>query len=224
MVPKSYGFKFVLPKEKWDETGRVLKPTKRLDLKILNPSPNDEDAFTNVVYDLGIPAPKERTAWSIMNSLLQQQAFAYLRTELQLGYVAGAGVAKSISNAWSMQVYVQGAVKTPDEVEVAINQFIGIMTKYLAKMSQDEFNSWVGGYTSDISMRPASLDDVIQRDWREIIDGAMCFNRINAMRSYVPGITKQDLISAWDRMPTYFAIFWNICFIIAHFGYGLCRV
>ena len=59
----------------------------------------------------------------LLNEFLNKNAFTYLRTTLNLGYVVGAGKV-SHGNVYGVIVLVQGNKETPDKVDVLIEDFL----------------------------------------------------------------------------------------------------
>jgi insulysin len=81
----------------------------------------DQNSILNW-YEFGLLDSHTYAILSIIEILLKDNAFIYLRTQSQLGYTVGLGISNSfLSNA--LYLIVQGTSHSPDSMQVHINRF-----------------------------------------------------------------------------------------------------
>jgi secreted Zn-dependent insulinase-like peptidase len=81
----------------------------------------DQNSILNW-YEFGLLDSHTYAILSIIEIVLKDNAFIYLRTQSQLGYTVGLGISNSfLSNA--LYLIVQGTSHSPDSMQVHINRF-----------------------------------------------------------------------------------------------------
>lgn len=175
---------------------RVLKPAGSVELRAKNPRTDNTSVMLMTVL-AGVNDVEQRVLLGMISSMLQQIAFAELRTRLQLGYDVGASVS-SISNVLSVSCYVQTEVVSPDIAEAHCEDVFSVLIPdALQNLSDDQFQSLKGAFRNELLQRPWSIKQEMKRFWEFTLLGD-CLELHSEMLEFLQTVeSKADLIQAW---------------------------
>jgi len=142
-------------------------------------------------------------ALMLLDSLLQNTAFAHLRTELQLGYVVQGGASLMESHVEYLNVLVQGTLKNADEQEAAIeNVLLNMMPASLQELTEDEFEGLRQATLDSLSQNPSGPSEEVSHFWMHVANGVGCFGLRETLRDYLTDnvTSKELLIETYSRL------------------------
>lgn len=145
---------------------------------------------------------ESRVLLGLLASIFQPMAYNYLRTDLQLGYVASASVS-SLSNVQMMNCIVQGKEQDADAMEAAIHHLtLDMMPKRLLDMSDTEFNDYKDAFREEIQQPPMKPGDEFAKFSLPVNRGGTGFDLMNEMLRFLEGplTTKAKLQTEWQKL------------------------
>ena len=156
----------------------------------LGRSGDDDDAV-----DAGWPsAAKRDAAATLLGRLAQASAFNRLRTVEQLGYIASAGLDSS-GGVIGFTCLLQSATgKSPPELEERVEAWLAVFAQELRDLSDADLALKREGLATEILQRPASLRDVVSRDWHEISSGRRKFSHVATRAKQLRDVSREDLV------------------------------
>lgn len=178
---------------------RVVDPTQPIEVRKRNPRGGDPNDVTIVGLIAGVRSIRNRVALGILGNILGNVAFAVLRTELQLGYVASGGV-ESISNVLLMVCEVQGNVASADAMESAIHRVLAVdMPKRLKSLTSQELEAIKRSFRESLNQEPFHTVQELSHWWGPVLDASHCFRlRQSLLDELDAHMTSKDiLIEAW---------------------------
>merc|ERR1719387_1370491 len=195
-------FSLTLPEESVELVTPVLHPKAPLELRKLNPRPNDPNHVTVVSILAGVPDVIDSVVWSIIGQVLGPVAYDELRTRKQHGYVVSGGVGK-MSNVLALSVVVQGKEMMPDETEAAIDMVLTkLMPERLASMTDEEFESYKEATAKAFLKPPLGFSDEIGQYWPSVAAMGQCFEKRHDELEYLRNSlqNKKQLVDAYQRV------------------------
>ena len=114
----------------------------------------------------------------MIENTLNNEAFNFLRTEHELGYVALASII-SAEQIDGIIIAVQGSAKTPPEMDYFIEQFLFKITKYFKNIGDQEFEMIKQGCLSVMTEKEKQLEDLSNLYFEEIKSQSYDFERKN---------------------------------------------
>jgi len=121
-------------------------------------------------------ASDRHAALEVLAQLLEQPAYAQLRTREQLGYAVGAGLSE-IDGAFGLYIAVQSAILPPAQVLGRIDAFVLSFGAELANTSSDRLASVVQSLARAKRERSKRLAQQAGRYWLEVARGEYLFAR-----------------------------------------------
>merc|ERR1719387_1521911 len=192
-------FSLTLPEESVELVTPVLHPKAPLELRKLNPRPNDPNHVTVVSILAGVPDVIDSVVWSIIGQVLGPVAYDELRTRKQLGYVVSGGVGK-MSNVLALSVVVQGKEMLPDETEAAIDMVLTkLMPERLNAMTDEEFESYKEATAKAFLKPPLGFSDEVNQYWPSVAAMGQCFEKRHDELEYLRNSlqNKKQLVDAY---------------------------
>ncbi|PIO70585.1 peptidase M16 inactive domain protein [Teladorsagia circumcincta] len=156
-----------------------------------------EVSCVEVLFQAGVQATRENALVELLVQLLREPAFNQLRTVEQLGYVVWTG-SRLNAGTLGLQFIVQGP-KSPDHVLDRIEAFLDKIREDIAIMPQEEFEKQKTGLITRLLEKPKTLGARSRRFWNEIDCRQYDFDRNNSEVEVLNTVTKEDLLSYFDR-------------------------
>lgn len=188
----------VLAANRSERVERVVRVRGLVELRARNPRGDHSHAMLMTLL-AGAVSLKQRVLLALVSEVLNQVAFAVLRTQLQLGYVVGASVS-SISNVLTVTCYVQSEVATPDVAEEHCEKVLaGDVVEALEALSAADFASIKESFRLQLLQPPLSTGDEMERFWGPIALGR-CSNSSEEMLQYLQTVQPSDVATAWSSV------------------------
>jgi secreted Zn-dependent insulinase-like peptidase len=197
---KNLGVKRVLAKHQAAKT-QALEADTGIEVRVPNPIPNDADSATINAYQYGVPDVSERVRLLMLGKMISNPAYDQLRTKEQLGYVVFALLMPHMQTL-EMRVIVQGAKKTPDEVDTRIEAVMDSFGQGLRNLSHAEFTRWKASVRSSIAKTDQNMGEEADRFWAQISSDEACFNRRQMALDYLDSFDSPDELAkefTWFR-------------------------
>lgn len=181
-----------------ERVDRVVRYSHPVELRGRNPR-NDSSHAMLMTIMVGPSSIKKRVLLGLISEVLNEVAFKVLRTELQLGYVAGGSVS-AISNILTVSCFVQSEVALPDVAEEQCEKVLAIhVVDALEKLSEAEFANIKESLRLQLLQPPLSLGEETEHFWAPILLGR-CFNTSAEMLTYLKQAEKSDVLAAWKSV------------------------
>ncbi|CAK74950.1 unnamed protein product (macronuclear) [Paramecium tetraurelia] len=171
-----------------------LKGKNLIDSRFIE-SGNDDDinGVTLNYYQIGQRKQMNQAFIKLLEPILNQQAYNYLRTDLQLGYVVAVEF-KTTACVDGALILVQGSTEIPMKVNQIIDDFLDQFSAYLEQMNNREFQHLKHGVVTDLKENPQSLSEEGDRLWQYISAGTIEFEDRQVAIEEIRKISKQELI------------------------------
>jgi len=149
----------------------IVKPSKPVELRKLNPRKGDSNEVVVVSIMLGEATLKSRVLMGLLSHMLSSVAYTELRTNMQLGYVVNGGVGK-LSNVQMISCVVQGDVMKADEMEAAVEHVLtGIMPQKLANLTDKDFELHKSSFQNELLSPPGDQGAEFENFWLPVSEG-----------------------------------------------------
>jgi len=184
-----------------DAKEQVLKPEEELEIHAINPIKGDENSATIVAYQFGLPTIAERIHFAILSEVISRPCFEVLRTQHQLGYVV-FGFAQQHASIVEVRVIVQGASKSPNTVELLIEETVQNITGLIENMSQKEFDERKATLRTELTKKDSTMSEYAQRHWDQISEQTYCFEKRHYQLEYLDSEAFKEptsLLKTWKR-------------------------
>lgn len=180
----------------------IVNPTGPVEARKMNPRVGDPNDVAVVSVITGVSTVERRVLLGLLGSIFRPMAYNYLRTELQLGYVATAGVVL-VSNVEVISCHVQGLKQDADAMEAAIHHLtLDKMPKRLLDMPDSEFKAFKGAFRHHLQQPPMKPNDDYNHFKGPVNQGGVGFDLINEMLRFLEGplATKQAIQTEWQNL------------------------
>ena len=182
-------------------------PSYTQPVEVRDRSPIADTTNTGILVSFLLPpdSPFEyRAAMALLGQMLDADAFQYLRTSKQLGYVAFAstGVFPAPAGSLQLRIGVQGNNVSPDEMDVRIEELIQMFS--ISNITDSDLETWISAQVESLSQLPSSKSSEIRRFWPIIRDHTDCFTRREQQIAYLIGrgadVIKKDIEKVFNRL------------------------
>lgn len=168
--------------------------------KFITPSHNSKEKSTALIsfYDLGVNTIENIAKVMVLEEYFNNKAFDFLRTKLQLGYIAGAK--KDVFHGvLGLLVYVQGPSYNISLYEEKITEFLNNFSENLEEIDEQEFNIMKISKNNELLVA-SRLEDKEDEYWK-LINGNLTQNwKIRTtLAHYIKQLKKEELIEFWKR-------------------------
>ncbi|KAK9789047.1 hypothetical protein WJX73_010500 [Symbiochloris irregularis] len=165
-----------------------------------NPEDENSAAFMQfqVAMDDAESGPARLALLDLLVAVASQDAFTQLRTREQLGYL----VSLFSWRQWAMHslgVVVQASAFPAQHLDDRIEAFFEGFETQLKDMSQEEFNDQVEQLVQKKAEAPKYLRQQAEREWREIHDGTLRFDRVDQDIAALRKLTQADLLAFYQE-------------------------
>jgi len=183
-----------------EKVGHVVMPSTPVELRKTNPRPGDENHVTIVTLLAGPATVPSRVLMGLVGWMYSQVVFAELRTKQSLGYVVGGSVSE-MSTILTVDCYVQGTKKLPDEVEgLCEHVWAKTVPKEIGDLDDATFKSHKDSFKSSLLEGPLTTNQELSHFEDPILLGG-CLGLRSAMLEFLDTVTsKHQLLEAWNSV------------------------
>ena len=160
------------------------------------------DSTDNLVLNYYLDGMKnvERASRLVMlQTLIENPAYDYLRTQKQLGYIVLSRMYPLVTTI-GLGIIVQGSEKDPNEMNAEIEKFLATFGSYLANMSESDFELQRNDAAKKYNMPPHNLDEKVSRFAVRVKDLSYQFNFTNETAGAIAKLTKDDVIDYYNQI------------------------
>ncbi|CDJ26859.1 insulysin, putative [Eimeria mitis] len=154
----------------------AMEQKQTIEATLANPIKGDKDHASLIQFQLGIPSIEDRVNLAVLTQFLNRRIYDSLRTEAQLGYIAGAKESQAASTAL-LQCFVEGAKTHPDEVVKMIDEELSKAKEYLANMPDAEMARWKEAAHAKLTKMEANFSEDFKKSAEEIFSHSNCFTK-----------------------------------------------
>jgi len=174
---------------------RVVRPARPVELRARSPRGDGTHVMLMSIL-VGVGSLRQRVLLGLISQVLQEVAFAELRTRLQLGYTVGGSVS-AISNVLTISCFVQSEVALPDLAEAHCDQVLSVLVpSALEQLSSGDFANIKESFRLALLQPPLSPSEEMEHFWAPILLGR-CFSASEQMLAYLPSVEKSHVLAAW---------------------------
>lgn len=166
----------------------------------LNKSYNINHAVLNF-YQIGQETIPNIIKANLVKALCGYIYFTELRIKEQLGYTA-KGKVFSEGNVIYYMIMVQGSTKTPDFMDLRIENLLKLMRERIKNTDKKKFEKMKRAIARKLGKRDRNIKLRTFRLWNEIVLNRYYFNMKKLAKKFVKKITLKDVLSFFDTMVT----------------------
>jgi insulysin len=171
---------------------------KNLVHRTINQNDKDNNNLAMNYYQLGLHSLENYTKLWLLENTLNNEAFSYLRSELQLGYIAFGSLSSS-AHVDGFVYIVQGVEKTPDVFDKHIEELTFRLEEKLKNMTKEEFQGLKASALASLREREKSLEERTETFWDELRNDLNEFGKKERMAFYVEQFTQEQLLSFYKQ-------------------------
>ncbi|EIE20423.1 hypothetical protein COCSUDRAFT_30601 [Coccomyxa subellipsoidea C-169] len=159
------------------------------------PAPNDANENSAVVltYQVGPDDLARNALAELAVQCCRRDAFHTLRTVEQLGYMVWLAGLPTLT-VRAVAFVVQSSAFSAVHLEQRCEAFVGAQLARLAELDADSFASQARELAKAKLEKPKRLRELAARDWREIDDGTLIFDRPAAEVAALRTLSKADVL------------------------------
>ena len=184
------------------------KYSKPVEVRMVNPSENDPNSALLYALTYGTDmSSSDRVVAALLTSIVDPLIFRFIRTELQMGYIASGkvGIYPGPAGAVQFRVYIQGNVAEPDLMEARLEQVLSTVPSLLGNLSLSEIQERAGGVAASLEEQPGSAHLEVSQFWQAIHDESLCFDKAARQATFLKSADPAVLRTQLTRM---FNAFW----------------
>ena len=181
------------------------KFAKPVEVRITNPADNDPNSALLYALTYGTDMTShDRVISALLASILDPMIFRYIRTELQMGYIASGkvGLYPGPAGAVQFRVYIQGNVAEPDLMEARLEEVLSSVPGVLGNLSLSDIQERAAGVSASVEEQPGSAHVEVSQFWQSIHDESLCFDKAkkqsNSLKSTDPATLRSQLIHVFN--------------------------
>ncbi|CAK0787227.1 hypothetical protein CVIRNUC_010443 [Coccomyxa viridis] len=152
----------------------------------------NENSAVVIAFQTGPDDLRRNALVSLLVQCTKREAFHTLRTVEQLGYMVWLS-SWSVLTVRNVAFIIQSAAFSAEHLESRVDAFVGSAAALLEAMPQEEFASQVEELVKSKLEKPKKLLQLAAREWKEIDDNTLVFNRQSAEVAELKQLAKSDL-------------------------------
>jgi len=181
----------------------VLPEGRDTTVDVPAPNPDDVNSVLLSIYEFPVKSSTDAMALELIQFILDQDAYAQLRTQEQLGYVVGTygtTVHAQRYNVSLYQVLIQSGEQSPQYLDERAEAFLSSAVDILYEQTDDElWNAKVGLWQSKWPV-PLKLTEEFQTVFTEISSHTFQFTRAWDEGQALGDITREHVLEVYDRV------------------------
>lgn len=163
------------------------------------PNPANDNSAVIVAFQIG---PDDIETSNPLSQLVahigKRDAFYQLRTVEQLGYLTFFTDFSTVT-VRNLAFIIQSSTATASYLASRVEAFLPQLRKRLAELTQEEFEGHVEELAKAKLESPKRLRDIAVRDWKEIDDGTLKFNREEEEVAALRRLSRDELVQFFDH-------------------------
>ncbi|CEL92676.1 unnamed protein product [Vitrella brassicaformis CCMP3155] len=173
---------------------------QHISVEASNPIQNDVNGASLLVYQYPYLGIEEGVHLSILSQLVHQSLYDTLRTQSQLGYIAGAHLVTRPPYAHKLHCYLEGSKASPEDVVQRMSEVLAGVGERIASTDDTELQQWTDALKGAIMQEQTdtNLNQMTNRHWSEIASHSYCFRRHDLALAYLTnGVELADLLATY---------------------------
>ena len=168
-------------------------PIKSITIK--NPNNKETNNLYMVLFNSGIFCPFNNTILLMIQLLMEQPSYDFLRTKKQLGYLVSSGIVKKYPYYY-LNIKIQSE-KNIKVIEENVNQFIKKFISILQDLDLEKIKTTTKEMLEE---KLNSIEELNSRYKTEINNLTFMFNREKILISQLNKISKNDIIQYFNNI------------------------
>ena len=169
-------------------------------LSISEPNPSNKNAASQITLQCLKTSEKAHVLIEVISAIIEQPLFDELRTKQQLGYIVSSGV-KGVDQSRFFSTIVQSNVAPAEKLTLCMVKFLdSVRDKLLLPLSSIDIELYVKSLVDKRLEPDKQLAVEVTRNWSEISNGRLQFDRLQAEVAAILDISKDDIIEFWDEL------------------------
>jgi secreted Zn-dependent insulinase-like peptidase len=164
-----------------------------------NTNMQDTNGLIVNYYQVGVRNYTIFSSLVLLRGLLNEDAFSYLRTQKQLGYVVFASI-EAFGMIDGVSFTIEGSQAPPHEMDREIETFLGIFDQKLRNMTKASFKALQRNVAMLLTEKDQKLSDKTQRYWKRIVQGDLRFDVMEELKTHILELKQKDVISIYNHI------------------------
>ena len=179
----------------------ILNVTNEINSVLLKNNSNSDDENNAVInyYQIGQREDLGYVKAMVLSTLLNSEAFNFLRTEKQLGYVVHSNIF-SVKSVDGFLIGVQGSNHTPDTMNRYIEEFLFKFYEVLNNKSEAQFQSIFSHVGANLIVKEADLGGLTEKLWEEVCFGGSDFKKQERYFKKIGMLVKDDILEFFQKV------------------------
>lgn len=160
---------------------------------------NDRNSTVKNYYQIGRRSVEMECLLELLAKVMREPLFNYIRTREQLGYAVSC-VVKNDEDVlgFTISVECQEQRNSAKSVDQKIESFLQSFTVVLEEMSDDDFDIMKKSIINHKRSPNTSLDDEVNKNWVEIKEGKLQFDKSEIQARQLELFQKNDLVTFFN--------------------------
>ena len=166
-------------------------------LLVTEPNPLNENSACHVMVQSLGTSNKDHVLIELLNTVLDEPFYSDLRTRQQLGYIVASGI-KGVAETRTLSFIVQSSIAPSNALTLEILKFLDdVEPKILEKIPKADITVYVKSLIEKKTNPDKDLYIEASRNWSEISNGRLQFDRLQRESAALLNIEKEDLLDFW---------------------------
>jgi len=157
----------------------------------------EDNGAINISFQVGRDDFKRNVLMQLWVQMAERPVFHTLRSVEQIGYIVAA-MDYDMHGVKHIYFILQSTTKHPESIDASVETFLVTFAKTLEEMSQADFDDHVKSLIGVKTEKLKSLAQEGKRQWAEIDEGSLEFERQEREVQELKKVSKQDLLN-FDR-------------------------
>ena len=175
---------------------KIVCPKNLNSFDYIHPNPTEENNIVRLLVNFGIFDPLKTVTLLILEQILDEPIYYFLRTTHQLGYICKSGIYYDSINYY-FYVIVQ-SIKDVDFVKSKILEILRISREKILKMKNEEIENFKKGLKIKLLEKESSNNDLVNKYFGEILSRKFLFNRNNLLVDQIIHVNKEKILQLYD--------------------------
>jgi len=179
----------------------ILNVSEKFNSVFLMNNSNSDDENSAIInyYQIGERNDADYVKSVVISTLLNSEAFNFLRTEKQLGYVVHSNIF-SVKNVDGFLIGIQGSNNPPDLMNKYVEEFLFRFFDIIANKSETQFQNILTHVSQNFLFKDPDLNSLSERLWEEICFGKNDFKKYERYFRKISNLTKTDIIDFFQKI------------------------
>ena len=164
-----------------------------------NSNVDDENNAIINYYQIGERNDANYVKSVVISTLLNTEAFNFLRTEKQLGYVVHSNIF-SLKNIDGFLIGIQGSNNAPDVMNKYIEEFLFKFFEIISNKTETQFKNILKHISHKFLFKDPDITSLSERLWEEVSFGKNDFKKYDRYYKKIGKLTKVEILKFFQKI------------------------